>query len=348
MWEMQGELGTSHAYELGGDYSFPPQYQVGLLGAEYEFNPSQKGYKITKILKGDVWRSNRQSPLLRPGLNIKEGDIITAIEGKSLTNTFHPNMAMINRSNCEVELDVKDSNGRNKRKVQIKTIGSEFHLRYRDWVEKNRSYVHKSSKNKIGYVHIPDMGGFGYSEFHRYFLVEKQYDGLIIDVRFNGGGHVSSLILQKLARKVLGYGISRNMGTDTYPEEAPKGPMIAITNEFAGSDGDIFSHSFKMLKLGKLIGKRTWGGVIGIWPRNSLVDGTMTTQPEFSFWFKDVGWNVENYGTDVDVDIDILPDDVVKEQDPQLDTAIEMVKKELKVTPVFKPTFPKKPNLKLP
>ena len=348
MWEMQGELGTSHAYELGGDYSYPPQYQVGLLGAEFEFMQSKSGYRISKILRGDVWRSDRQSPLLRPGLNIKEGDVITEIEGKKLTKSFHPNMALINRSNCEVEIEVKDVRGRNKRKLQVKTVGSEFHLRYRDWVESNRDYVHRASKNKVGYVHIPDMGGFGYSEFHRYFLVEKQYDGLVIDVRFNGGGHVSSLILQKLAKKVLGYGISRNMGTDTYPEEAPKGPMVAITNEFAGSDGDIFSHSFKMLKLGKLIGKRTWGGVIGIWPRNSLVDGTMTTQPEFSFWFKDVGWNVENYGTDVDVEVDILPDDVAGGKDPQLDKAIEIVMKELKESPVFKPTFPNKPNLKLP
>ncbi len=348
MWEMQGELGTSHAYELGGDYSYPPQYHVGLLGAEFEFDRSKGGYKISKILKGDVWRSDRQSPLLRPGLNVKVGDIITEVEGKKLTKKFHPNMALINRSNCEVEIGVKDANNRNKRKVQVRTVGSEIHLRYRDWVESNRDHVHKVSKNKIGYVHIPDMGGFGYSEFHRYFLVEKQYDGLIVDVRFNGGGHVSSLILQKLAKKVLGYGISRNMGTDTYPEEAPKGPMVAITNEFAGSDGDIFSHSFKMLKLGKLIGKRTWGGVIGIWPRNSLVDGTVTTQPEFSFWFKDVGWSVENYGTDVDVEVDIMPEDVAKGKDPQLDKAIEIIAKELAEKPVFKPTFPDKPSLKLP
>ena len=139
------------------------------------------------------------------------------------------------------------------------------------------------------------------------------------------------------------------MGTEPYPSESPAGPMVALTNEYAGSDGDIFSHSFKMMKLGKLIGKRTWGGVIGIWPRNSLVDGTTTTQPEFSFWFKDVGWNVENYGTDVDIEVDIKPEDYQNQNDPQLDRAILEVSKELKKNPVKKPNLSKnRPNLKLP
>ena len=119
--------------------------------------------------------------------------------------------------------------------------------------------------------------------------------------------------------------MTRWMGVEPYPSESPAGPMVAITNEYAGSDGDIFSHSWKLLKLGKLIGKRTWGGVIGIWPRNALVDGTLTTQPEFSFWFKDVGWNVENYGTDVDIEINDTPQDFRKNIDKQLDEAISVV-----------------------
>ena len=139
------------------------------------------------------------------------------------------------------------------------------------------------------------------------------------------------------------------MGHDPYPMESPAGPMIAITNEFAGSDGDIFSHSWKLMKLGKLIGKRTWGGVIGIWPRNSLVDGTLTSQPEFSFWFKDVGWNVENYGTDVDIEIDNMPQDNLKSIDRQLDKGIELVLQDLKKKgSVLIPDFSNKPNLKLP
>jgi len=135
------------------------------------------------------------------------------------------------------------------------------------------------------------------------------------------------------------------MGTDSYPGDSIGGPIIAITNEYAGSDGDIFSHSFKLMKLGKLIGKRTWGGVIGIWPRNLLVDGTITTQPEFSFWFKDVGWKVENYGTDVDIEVDITPKDYTKGIDTQLNRGIKEILNELKKNPVVKPNFDNKPNL---
>ena len=221
-------------------------------------------------------------------------------------------------------------------------------LRYRDWVESNRNYVHKKSKNKIGYVHIPDMGPEGYAEFHRYFLTEVEYNSLIVDVRFNGGGHVSQLILEKLARKRMGYGIGRWSGIESYPSDSIEGHIIAITNEYAGSDGDIFSHTFKLMNLGKLIGKRTWGGVIGIWPRNSLVDGTITTQPEFSFWFNDVGWNVENYGTDVDIEVHNSPLDFINGKDSQLEKAIFELSKTIKNNPIKKPRFINRPDLKIP
>ena len=162
-------------------------------------------------------------------------------------------------------------------------------------------------------------------------------------------GWPSKCILEKLARKRIGYDQTRWMGTEPFPGESVAGPIVSITNEYAGSDGDIFSHSFKLMGLGKLIGKRTWGGVIGIWPRNALVDGTLTTQPEFSFWFKDVGWNVENYGTDVDMEIHITPKDNKDGKDPQLDKGIEIIKNELKdKKSVLKPDFKNKPNLKLP
>ena len=210
---------------------------------------------------------------------------------------------------------------------------NESRMRYRDWVERNREYVHNKTDGRVGYIHIPDMGAWGYSQFHRYFLLEFDRDALIIDVRFNGGGHVSQLLLEKLARKRVAYTKTRWMGVEPYPDFSPKGPMIAITNEYAGSDGDIFSHVFKMMKLGKLIGRRTWGGVIGMWPRNWLVDGTITTQPEFAFWFKDVGWKVENYGVDPDVEIDITPAEYMKEVDPQLDFAIDEMMKELAKNP---------------
>jgi tricorn protease len=233
--------------------------------------------------------------------------------------------------------------------VTLKTIGSEFPARYRQWVEANRAKVHAATGGKIGYVHIPDMGAGGYAEFHRYYLAEIDREGLIIDVRYNGGGHVSPLILQKLARKRIGYDTTR-WGEDPqpYPPESVSGPLVALTNEHAGSDGDIFSHGFKMMGLGPLLGKRTWGGVIGIWPRHALVDGTITTQPEFSFWFQDVGWGVENYGTDPDIEIDNLPQDYARGVDAQLDRAITEAVKLLESNPPKKPDFSNRPDLSLP
>ena len=177
----------------------------------------------------------------------------------------------------------------------------------------------------MGYIHIPDMGVQGFAEFHRSFLAECDREGLIVDVRFNGGGNVSALLLEKLARRRLGYDASRHHGLMPYPEDSPAGPMVAITNEYAGSDGDMFSHAFKLMKLGPLIGRRTWGGVIGIAPRYPLVDGGMTTQPEFSFWFKDVGLKLENYGVDPDIEVDIMPQDYLHGKDPQLDRALKEV-----------------------
>jgi tricorn protease len=171
------------------------------------------------------------------------------------------------------------------------------------------------------------MGSRGFSEFHRYFVSEFDREGLIVDVRWNGGGNVSQLLLEKLRRRRIGYDANRWAVPESYPSEAPMGPMVALTNEYAGSDGDIFSHSFKLYGLGPLIGKRTWGGVIGIWPRHFLVDGTLTTQPEFAFWFEDVGWNVENYGTDPDIEVDVLPQDYVRGADPQLDRALSEIQR---------------------
>jgi tricorn protease len=221
-------------------------------------------------------------------------------------------------------------------------------LRYRAWVEANRAYVHEQTQGRVGYLHIPDMGPWGFSEFHRGFLSEFNRDALIVDVRYNRGGHVSPLLLEKLARKRVGYDVTRWGPPVPYPPESVGGPIVALTNQFAGSDGDIFSHCFKLYKLGPLVGKRTWGGVVGINPYHRLVDGTITTQPEFSFWFVDVGWRVENYGTDPDYDIDIAPHDVKAGADPQMAKALELVAQLTAASPNGKPRFDRRPHLGIP
>ncbi|HXF64343.1 MAG TPA: S41 family peptidase [Caldilineaceae bacterium] len=428
MWEMQGELGTSHAYEFGGDYRPRPHYGQGFLGADLRWDEEAGGYRVGELILGDPWDADSNSPLAAPGVDIRPGDVIVAINGQPLNREVGPAQMLVNQAGHEVLLTLlpradeqaqvalpsalplrdgekegdqdgaapgedskadqaatqgaagdgalradgqspeapvavigggaKGEPGRNGarkgeprlryRSVSVRAIADESQARYRRWVEANRRRVHEASDGRIGYVHVPDMGAYGYAEFHRGYLAEVDRDALIVDVRYNGGGHVSQLILEKLARRRLGYDLSRWGGLIPYPVESVAGPLIALTNEHAGSDGDIFCHSFKMMKLGPLIGKRTWGGVIGISPRHALVDGTVTTQPEYSFWFEDVGWNVENYGTDPDIEVDITPQDYREGRDPQLETAIAEGLRLLEATPKKMPELTAKPSRALP
>jgi tricorn protease len=345
---MQGELGTSHAYEMGGDYRQEPSYPIGFLGADLGWDEAASCWRVARLIHGEPGEPNAFSPLMGPGINVGAGSMLRAINGHRLGPKAAPNELLVHQARSEVVLTVSDAAGGNVRDVTVTTLRSEFPLRYREWVDANRRRVHEETGGKCGYVHIPDMGPRGFAEFHRLYLSEVQYDALIVDVRFNRGGHVSQLLLEKLARKRIGYDVSRWGTPEPYPSYSVAGPMIALTNQHAGSDGDIFSHCFKLMGLGPLIGKRTWGGVVGIWPRNLLVDGTMMTQPEFSFWFVDVGWGVENYGTDPDIDVDIAPQDYRAGRDPQMAKAIEVVLNELEEHPVVRPRFEDRPNLAPP
>jgi tricorn protease len=345
--EMHGELGTSHAYEWGGDYRKPPQYQRGFLGADLVWDESRGGYAVTRIYRGDSWNRESDSPLAQPGVDVHEGDVLVAISGRRLTREITPDRLLVNSANKDLSLTVRNRKDED-RTVFVKALASEGPLRYRAWVEANRRYVHEKTDGRIGYVHIPDMGPAGFAEFHRGYLSEFRRRGLIVDVRYNRGGHVSSLLLEKLARKRVGYDIPRYGEPIPYPPESVGGPIVAITNQFAGSDGDIFSHCFKLYKIGPLVGKRTWGGVIGIEPYHHLVDGTLTTQPEYSFWFVDVGWGVENYGTDPDYDVDFAPQDYREGRDPQMDFALRLMDRALEQTQQVQPDLSTRPSLPLP
>lgn len=348
MWEMQGELGTSHAYEWGGDYRPVPRYDQGQLGAEFKWDEEAKGWRIERIVDGDPGQTRADSPLRRVGLGIRVGDVVLAINGRKLTATFPPEAALVHQARVEVALTLAGRDGGKNRVVEVRTLAAEFSARYREWVDANRKAVHAATNGRCGYVHIPDMGPAGFAEFHRGWLAESERDALIVDVRNNGGGHVSQLILEKLARRRLGYDVPRWGRPSPYPDHAMAGPIVAITNEIAGSDGDIFSHCFKLMELGPLIGKRTWGGVIGIWPRHALVDGTYTTQPEFSFWFEDVAWGVENYGTEPDIEVDIAPHDYAAGHDPQMARALAEIEARLAANPPVTPDLTKRPNLAQP
>jgi tricorn protease len=342
-WEMQGELGSSHAYEWGGEYRPHPDYRQGFLGVDWRFDAESGHYRIAHLVRGDPWDVKATSPLLASGVNAGVGDAVLAINGQRVTPERGPQQLLVNQAEQEVQLLLLPASGGEARSVTVRALADEFGARYRDWVEGNRRQVHEQTQGRAGYVHIPDMWADGYAEFHRYYLVEYDYPALIVDVRWNGGGSVSGLLLEKLARPRLGYAFQRWSPPVPYLGESPRGKLVAITNENAGSDGDIFSHGFKMLGLGPLIGKRTWGGVIGIDPYMPLADGTITTQPEFSFWFKDVGWGVENYGTDPTIEVDYAPQDYARGVDPQLERAIAEALHLVESHPAPTPTTEKPP-----
>lgn len=404
MWEMQGELGTSHAYEYGGDYRPRPYYNQGFLGADFTWDAAAKGYRVGELIIGDPWDTRSTSPLATPGVDIRAGDLLLAINGQRLDEQTGPAQLLVNQAGQEVLLtlaprpateaavgesessspnaetaadtageaappappsvegsepetpndhqaDVVNGAATEKylfRSAVVSTIDDEMPARYRAWIEANRRRVHDATNGRVGYVHIPDMGVAGYAEFHRGYLAEVDRDALIVDVRYNAGGNVSQLLLEKLARRRLGYDLSRWGGLSSYPADSVAGPLVAITNEHAGSDGDIFCHSFKLMKLGPLIGKRTWGGVVGISPHHTLVDGTVTTQPEYSFWFKDVGWNIENHGTEPDIEVDITPQDYHEGRDPQIERAISEILRLLADQPIVKPDVATRPSRALP
>ncbi len=347
IWEMHGELGTSHAYEWGGDFRQPPQYQRGFFGADLAWDDAEQGYRIERIYRGDSWNRDGDSPLAEPGLDIDAGDVIVGIGGRTVSRELAPERLLVNAAGKEIAVTVR--RGRNaERSVLVKALANEAPLRYRAWVDAKRAYVHERSGGRVGYVHSPDMGPWGFAEFHRGYLTEFNRRGLIVDVRYNRGGHVSPLLLEKLARRRVGYDIPRYGAPMPYPPESVDGPMVAVTNQFAGSDGDIFSHCFKLYKLGPLVGKRTWVGVIGIEPYHYLVDGSLTTQPEYSFWFVDVGWAVENYGTEPDLEVDIAPQDYREGRDPQLDAALALVDEALASAVPVRPDLATRPSLPLP
>lgn len=344
IWELQGELGTSHAYEFGGDYPDRASYPVGNLGADLRWDG--KGYVVDRIPAGDPWARKVASPLTAPGVNISPGDRITAVGGRAVTEARPPVALLVHEAESDVELTVEPGGDGEPRRVTVRTLGSERLLRYRDWVNRKRAHVAERSRGALGYLHIPDMGGRGLAEFYRSYRAQSKRPGLIVDVRNNGGGFVSQLIIEHLRRQVIGYDRPRHGRTETYPFDAVRGPIVAICDQFAGSDGDIFSHAFKRYEIGTLVGTRTWGGVVGIDMDvdKMLADGTIVTQPEYSTYFEGVGWNVENFGVEPDEEVVLDPAAMARGEDLQLDRAVDIALEQLEKIPVREPEWPDVPS----
>ncbi len=341
--EMISELNCSHSYVGGGDYPKIKHVNVGLLGADIVLDKNSGYYKISHILKDEQWDLDNLSPLRQPGVKAKEGDYIIAIDGVDLKAPSNPYKLLRNKAGKVVELTLNDKPQKEGSwKIYIKAMRSEEKLRYYDWVEWNREYVEKKSHGQIGYIHIPDMEGDGLNQFVKNFYGQINKKALIIDDRFNGGGFVDQMIVEKLRRILGGMDAARYFGESTYPERVFIGPMVCLANHFSASDGDIFPYFFKHYKLGPVIGTRTWGGVIGIRGYRRLIDNGYITTPEFAQYNLKSQWVIENHGVDPDIPVEITPEKYAKGIDEQLDTAINYLLKKIKEHPVKLPPRPAK------
>jgi tricorn protease len=342
--EMIGELSNSHTYVGGGDYPDLPHTNVGLLAADYEADKSTGYYRFKKIYTGENWHDKLRSPLTEPGVNVHEGDYLIAVNGRSLKAPQNPYELFVNTANDTVTLTVNSKpSEEGARNVKVKPIADEGELRENYWIESNRKKVDAATNGRVGYIYIPDMGAPGLNAFVKQYFPQIRKEGMIIDVRYNGGGFVDQLIFERLRRILAGMDTARNWEPGTVPPNVFHGSMLAITNHYAASDGDIFSYFFKYYKLGPLIGERTWGGVRGIRGNFPLIDGGYITRPEFGRYDLNSKWVVENHGVQPDVVVENRPEDVVKGKDTQLDKAIEMVLKDMQEHP--KKLAPKPPDL---
>jgi tricorn protease len=342
--EMIGELSNSHTYVGGGDFPDIHTVNVGLLGADFEADSASGFYRFKKIYRGENWDSRARSPLTEPGINVKEGDYLIAVNGRPLRVPQNPDELFVNTVNDTVTLTVNSKPSEDgSRNVQVKPVADEYSLRQLNMIETNRKKVDTATNGRVGYVYLPDMGPQGLNEFVKQYFPQIRKEGMIIDVRYNGGGFVDPLIFARLRRVLAGMGSARNFESNTVPANVFYGSMACITNHYAASDGDLFSYYFKYYKLGPLIGERTWGGVRGIRGNITLIDGGYITRPEFSRYDLNSKWIVENKGVQPDIVVENRPDLVVKGQDPQLEKAIDLVMKDIQANPKKLP--PRPPDL---
>ncbi len=330
--EMIGELNVGHAYISGGDRKSTDRYNTGLLGAKVSKDAS--GYfKVDRILQGANWSKSLRSPLLEPGVNVKEGDFILAVNGQDLKNSPDIFALLVNQVDKQVELTVnsKAETG-GSRKVIILPIKSEADLYYYTWVQNNIRKVNEATQGQVGYIHIPDMGVEGLNEFVKHFYPQLDKKALIIDDRGNGGGNVSPMIIERLNREVTRANMSRNVPTQGQtPRQMMLGPKVVLLDHYSASDGDLFPYGFRKHRMGKLIGTRSWGGVVGIRGSLPFVDGADLRKPEFaSYSSEESKWIIEGEGVSPDIYIENDPAKEYAGIDEQLNKAIEVILEELK------------------
>ncbi len=343
--EMIGELNASHTYVRGGDLEHAKEIPVGLLGCDFELDRTNRAYRIKKIYRGASWDVKVRSPLLEPGINLQEGEYLLAVNGQPLDVRLDPWAAFQGLAGEVVELTVNTTPDlKTARKVLVKPLKSEFRLRYLEWVENNRRQVEIATAGRVGYIYVPNTGIDGQNELVRQFLPQRTKDALIIDERFNSGGQIPDRFVELFNRPIYNYWARRDFRSWQTPFVAHNGPKVMLINQWSGSGGDAFPYYFKKAGLGPLIGKRTWGGLIGISGNPTLIDGGSVTAPTFGFWNTEGKWDVEGYGVEPDYDLENAPHELARGHDQQLEKAIQVVLELLKVHPPSKLTKPAYPD----
>jgi tricorn protease len=344
--EMIGELTTGHTYVGGGEMPKAERIKTGLLGAKIERDPVSKYYRIANILRGQNWENTLRSPLTEMGVNAKEGEFILAVDGRPTNAMSDIYEALVGTVGKQVTLRLNsDPSEKGSHETVVIPTGDEQQLYYFNWVQSNIEKVSRATNGKVGYVHIPNMGLDGLNEFVKYYYPQLTKEALVVDVRGNGGGFVSSMIIERLHRDIAMIDIARNASIGADPSGTMVGPKVMLLDEFSASDGDLVAYRFKKYKLGKIVGKRSWGGVVGIRGSLPLLDGGFLNKPEFSRYdVEGKEWIMEGYGVDPDIVVDNDPAKEFAGIDEQLTKAIEVVVEEMKTHPAKLPPPPPYPD----
>jgi tricorn protease len=342
--EMLNQLTVGHMFVRGGDQPQPNFVPGGLLGCDYEIENGR--YRFAKIYNGENWNPQLRAPLTQPGVNVKAGEYLLAVNGRDVRATDSVYRFFESTANKQIVIRVgPNADGSGSREVTVVPVGSEQALRNRDWIESNRRKVDQLSGGKLAYVYVPDTSSGGYTSFNRYFFAQTNRDGAVIDERFNGGGLLADYIVQQLSRQQLSQIHFREGSLDVpVPAGAIYGPKAMLINELAGSGGDALPWYFRKTKIGPLIGKRTWGGLIAAFGIPQLMDGGGVTAPDAAVYGLNGEWEVENAGVGPDIEVEFDPAAWRQGRDPQLEKAVEYLLEELKKNPRPQYKLPPYPN----
>lgn len=342
--EMISELNVGHAYYRSGGGEEEPSSEVGVLGCEFDFDGA---WKFGQMFEGAAWDTDARNPLRQAG--VKSGEYLLAVNGVPVDATQDVFAAFDNTAGRVISMTVSENNklgDEDDREVVIKPMSSDYNLRFRWWIEQNRKYVEEKTGGKVGYVYVTNTGVPGQNDLVRHMYGQINKPALIVDERWNGGGQIPTRFIELLNRPVTNYWARRDGRDMTWPPDSHQGPKCMLINGMSGSGGDMFPALFKQNKIGKLIGRRTWGGLVGISGNPGLIDGASVTAPTFAYYEKDGTWGIEGHGVDPDIDVIDDPAQMIDGGDPQLDAAIKHIQLELSRSAYKAPKRPAYPDRK--